>query len=294
MPVSPNQFAFEAIGTHWRVDLPPELPPPDAAAILDEVTARVAAFERTYSRFRDDSFTAALARRAGEHRLPADAAPLFTLYRRLYDATAGAFTPLIGQALAEAGYDATYSFQPCALTAVPAWDDVMRVEPPLLHLTRPVQLDFGAAGKGYLVDLIAGLLADRGLTEFTVDAGGDLRHFSASGRPLRIGLEHPADPAQAIGVATLGNAALCGSAGNRRRWANFHHTIDPRTLASPRGVLATWTVAATAAEADALTTCLFLVSPDQLTTTTFDYLILNADYTVNKSPGFPAEVFTEN
>ena len=36
-------------------------------------------------------------------------------------------------------------------------------------------IDVGAAGKGYLVDLVCDILRHEGLTEFAVDASGDLR-----------------------------------------------------------------------------------------------------------------------
>ena len=41
---------------------------------------------------------------------------------------------------------------------------------------RPVVIDIGAVGKGYLVDLIASILREVGLPGFIVIASGDLRH----------------------------------------------------------------------------------------------------------------------
>ena len=56
--------------------------------------------------------------------------------------------------------------------------------------------------------------------------------------------------------------------------------------------MATWTVAATAAEADALATCLFLVPTAQLAAEfQLSYLVLHRDLTASKSADFPAAIF---
>ncbi|MEI6511311.1 MAG: FAD:protein FMN transferase [Candidatus Uhrbacteria bacterium] len=285
-------FAFEAIGTHWKIDVFEELSAERKAALLAAIMARIEAFDRTYSRFRDDSTVMEMSKRAGTFELPEDAAPMLDVYRRLYDVTGGAFTPLIGQLMSDAGYDATYSLVAKPLSKPPAWDEMMVVEGRRVSTSRPVLLDFGAAGKGYLVDLVAEIVSSFGISAFCVDAGGDM--ICRGSEPTRVGLENPLATDEAIGVATIANGGICGSAGNRRAWGEFHHTIDPRTLASPRHVLATWTIAPTALIADALATCLFLVPADDLKSVyTSEYVILFADGSVERSPGAPVELFTQ-
>jgi thiamine biosynthesis lipoprotein len=218
---------------------------------------------------------------------------MFAMYRKLYDLTNGAFTPLIGQVLVDAGYDASYSLKPGMLHAPKAWDEVMTWHAPVLTTREPVQLDFGAAGKGYIVDLVGELIERDGVFDYCVDAGGDIRYRTSVGAPLRVGLENPADTKQAIGIATLGNASLCGSAGNRRAWAEFHHTINPHTLSSPKHLQAVWVIAETTLLADALTTALqFLSAADLRAVFTFEYLLLREDYSAEHSSGFPSELFT--
>lgn len=288
----PAPFAFEAIGTHWKIDIFEELSAERQAALLAEVMARIETFDRTYSRFRQDSIVTEMSKRAGTFELPEDAAPMLDVYRRLYDATGGAFTPLIGQVMADAGYDAAYSLKSKPLSRPSAWDDVMTVAGTTISTARSILLDFGAAGKGYLVDLVAEIIASFGIASFCVDAGGDM--VCRGPEPLRVGLENPRADDEAIGVATILNASICGSAGNRRAWGEFHHVIDTRTLSSPRHVLATWAIASTALVADAIATCLFLVPAEDLKTVyTFDYVILFADGTVERSPGAPVELFIE-
>lgn len=269
---------FEAIGTHWIIDsLHSEL--------LPKVHQRIAEFDLDYSRFRRDSLVAKIYDRPGRYRLPDDARPMLDLYHDLYRITQGKMTPLIGKALSDAGYDAKYSFKSQSLAPPPKWDDIV-YEHPYITTQTPILFDFGAAGKGYLIDLVGEILQEN----FTIDAGGDILHRDES--ELRVGLEHPENKNQVIGIATIRNQSICGSAGNRRRWGKFHHIINPQTLVSPDTILATWVVAKSALLADALATAVYLEDPNSLSPHyDFEYLILYSDYSVSKSTHFPAELF---
>lgn len=288
-----DALSFEAIGTHWEISSPEPIDAGARAELERAVHARIDSFDRDYSRFRDDSLVARMSRDAGTYTLPADGQPLLDLYRDLYRHTGGGFTPLIGQVLVDAGYDAQYSLKVGTPVRPPSWDEALEYAFPQLTLKQPALLDFGGAGKGYLVDIVAGLLAAHGLRSYTVDAGGDMLYASAAGAPLRVGLEDPRDTARALGVATITGGSICGSAGNRRTWGPYHHLIDPRTLASPRDVLATWVVADTALLADGLAGCLFFVPASALQPHYhFQHLALRADGSVEHSPDFPVELFT--
>lgn len=289
---SGTTFRFEAIGTRWQIDLAETLSAVDQATILSDIQKRIAVFDRDYSRFRADSLVTKMSRQAGYYTLPTDAEPLFDLYKRLYDLTDGAFTPLIGQTMVEAGYDAEYSLLPKTLHTPPAWDEALEYRYPKLEIKKPALLDIGAAGKGYIIDIVAELLSKKSIQSFCVDAGGDIFYQNVNRQALRVGLENPMDFKQAIGVANILNQSICGSAGNRRRWGKFHHIIDPRTLESPQNILAVWVVASTTIVADALATCLFLSPPATFVADfVFEYAIVYADFSLEKSVHFPAEFF---
>lgn len=289
-PLHNIQFHFEAIGTTWLIELYRSLKTSDQKKLLHNIDVRISTFDKHYSRFRSDSLVAAMAKDAGEYVLPADARPMLDLYQDLYENTAGAFTPLIGQTLSDAGYDAAYSLMPGVLAKPPSWDSVLDYQFPKLRIKQPSLLDFGSLGKGYLVDLLSVLLEEHGIDDFCINAGGDIIHKGSE--PIRIGLEHPDNITKAIGVATIQNRSLCGSAGNRRTWGDFHHIIDPRTLQSPRHIKATWVVADTAMIADGLATCLFFAVPDELRKDyNFEYAIVRDDNSLEYSTGFPGEFF---
>jgi len=288
-----EQISFSAIGTSWQIDIDQQLARYERELLFERVKRRIDIFDRAYSRFRPDSLVTEMSQKAGTFTLPPDAGPMLAVYRLMYELTDGLMTPLIGQALSDAGYDATYSLETKEMYVPPAWDDVMEWNAPTLSLRRPALLDFGAAGKGYLIDIIADVLADAGIRSFTVDAGGDMLHRDPSGKALRVGLEHPLDFQQVIGVASIANQSLCGSAGNRRAWGRFHHILNPQTLASPRDIAAIWVVAETTLLADALTTALFFVPASRLEPhVAFEYVIVRSDFSLEMSPGFPGEIFT--
>lgn len=281
---------FEAIGTHWHIDLKTSV---DTSTLVSHIRERIEKFEAVYSRFRPQSLITRMSQRAGTYTLPEDAEPMWTLYKELYQLTGGAFTPLIGSLLSEAGYDATYSLTPKTLHKPPAWEDVIDDSRyPEISLKKPVLIDVGSIGKGYLIDIVGTLLEENGIRDYCINAGGDIRHRSASSTPLRVALEHPMDFSLAAGMTTICNESLCGSAGSRRAWNQYHHIMDPRTLASPRHILTAWIKAKTTRIADALATCLFLVSAEELRPQfDFEYLILRPNMSAERSTGWKGELF---
>jgi FAD:protein FMN transferase len=287
LPRLPHTVGFHGIGTAWEIDSPTPLDP----GVLSAIEQRIAEYDRVYSRFRDDSLVARIAQQPGSYEFPPDAAPLFDLYRRLYEATDGAVTPLVGTALETLGYDRAYSLRPSgAPRAVPPWNEAFAWDGSRLTALRPVTVDVGAAGKGYLVDLVAGLLRAHGVDEYVVDASGDMLHRGSGS--LRVGLEHPLDPSKAIGVYELRNRALCASASNRRSWGDgLHHIIDAATGLPTRRVIATWVVADTALLADGLATALFFADEAQLSDFDFQFARMLANGHVEHSAQFDGELF---
>lgn len=219
-------------------------------------------------------------------------------YDRLHARTEGAVDPLVGRDPELLGYDRANSLTPDSAgirshsAARPQLSKDVRREVLSLLTRRPLVIDIGAAGKGYLVDIVAGILPEEGFMSFVIDGGGDLLH--AGDDPLRIGLEHPFDVGLAIGVAHLKDRALCASAVNRRAWGDgLHHLIDGRTGTPTRDVIATWVVADDAATADGLATALFFVSADHLERAfPFSSVRMFADCRAEVSADFCGELFT--
>jgi thiamine biosynthesis lipoprotein len=281
-------FAFEAIGTKWSIDIPHGIGL-DSEQIMRDIRTRVQAFEDEYSRFKEDSLVYTMYKKPGTYDLAPDAYPMLHLSEELYKLTGGKFTPIIGNVLEDAGYDKNYSLKKKDLRDVPAFDSVVKYSKEKITVKDNVLLDFGACGKGYLVDIVAEILTRHKVISYCIDASGDI--LVKSDVPLRVGLENPNDPQQIIGVVDLANKSICASSGSRRKWHGLHHIVDPFTKTSPTNVIATWVIAETAIVADALATCLFLVEPQQLATFSFEYLLLRPDFTIVRSANFPAELY---
>ena len=281
-----HRYCFEALGTQWAIDTAEEISPSLKTIIL----GRIDAFDKIYSRFRDDSLVTIISKKAGEYAFPTDVKKLFDFYKSLYDVTNGKVTPLIGDMIARAGYDATYSFQPQPQRPVLAWDEAMSWNGSILTTSQPVTLDIGAAGKGYAVDIVASIL-DEYINEYVIDASGDMRHKGVGDNT--VGLEHPYDPAKVIGSVEVQNKSLCASASNRRSWGEgMHHIFNPNKMAPTQEIVATWVIADEAMIADGLATALFFVKAEKLSSQyDFEYVRMHANGSVEYSPYFNGKLF---
>ena len=286
-------WSFDAIGTRWEIETAGALP----AGTQDEIRARIADFDRTWSRFRADSLVSQLAAApvaAAETGVasPRDAHAMLEVYRELSEATNGAVNPLVGEALARRGYDRDYTFVDRGAEPSPtAWTDLVRWSGGRLHAPVGRVVDVGAVGKGRLVDLVHEIVCRDASGRVVVDASGDL---SARGGPVRVGLEHPYDARRAIGVFEVTDAALCASATNRRAWGEgLHHVLDARTGEPVHRIAATWAVAADALHADAAATALFFDGgPELAASWGVDWVRMTTDGRLEWAPGSRAELFS--
>ncbi len=245
-----NVMAIErALGTGIIISSSKPIP----EHVEQRIRAFVDEYESVLSRFRADSLVSrmASAEHGGDFEFPAWAQPLFAIYSEFYAATHGAFDACVGADLLNLGYDNSVKFIPESAAnasensgsassswnkyhrALPVtWSDISRADgSTTLHTSQPVQLDFGAAGKGYFVDLVTQILKDELSDDlhansdshvdfdFLVNAGGDMRAcFSEENSQIKVALENPFDTTQAVGVASIASGALCASSAARRRW----------------------------------------------------------------------------
>lgn len=217
--------------------------------VQKRIRAFVDEYESVLSRFRADSLVSrmACADDGGDFEFPEWAGPLFTLYSEFYAATHGAFDACIGADLLALGYNNSVQFVPKSAASASddsdSWSNYRRALPvtwgnisrdcgsATLRTNQPVQLDFGAAGKGYFVDLVTQIIKEelsgdspsnsdsRADFDFLVNAGGDMRAcFSEENNQIKVALENPFDTTQAVAVASIASGALCASSSARRRW----------------------------------------------------------------------------
>jgi len=135
-------------------------------------------------------------------------------------------------------------------------------------ITKPgARVHLGGIGKGYAVDRGIALLRARGVTDFLIQAGGDLYASGLNGdRPWKLGINDPRGPAgRAFATIELSNATLSTSGDYERSFVKdgtrYHHIIDPDRGEPARGCRSVTIVAERAILADALSTGVFILGP---------------------------------
>lgn len=281
-----HNYQFEAIGTLWNV----EVETPLSIAEKKRIHEIIDAFDKAYSRFRDDSLVSrARAKAPSSFTFPDSVVEIFDMYVQLECITGGAVNPLVGTRLEQLGYDAHYSLRPTKTPASRPGVLAQTISRSGTTLTyrQPALLDIGAIGKGYVVDKVAEYVGLRH-TQYVVDAGGDM--VVLTDVPYAVGLEHPLDFSRIIGTIPMQNKSICGSSPNRRSWGEgLHHIIDATTGQPVQSdCVATWAIADTTMLADALTTALFFVPATTLKQHfgEFQYIIMRAngavEYTIDE------------
>ena len=186
-----SQLKFEAIGTLWTVDIHKELAEKEFQELTSAINKCVNRFDLLYSRFRNDSLITSLTKKKGMYQIPEDGKRMLQLYEKLYSISGGTFTPLVASLLSQTGYDSSYSFIPTHIDRPKKWEDVFTLSESGITLTEPVLLDFGALGKGELIDQIGYLLKQKKYSSYCIDGGGDILYRTDSSNVLKVGLEHP-------------------------------------------------------------------------------------------------------
>ena len=160
-------------------------------------------------------------------------------------------------------------------------------------------LDVGAVAKGYAVERIAQYLTEKGVEDYLLNVGGNVRAIGDSnGEPWQAGIENPdTSSAEAyVEILNLDNKSLVTS-GNYQRFyvvdgKNYHHIIDPETLMPCEKFVSVSVLTADSGYADALSTALFLMDYEegvQLVESTEDTeaMWVLPDGTKKYSSGFP-------
>lgn len=342
-----NVMAIErALGTGIIISSSVTIP----QRVQKRIRAFIEEYESVLSRFREDSLVSRMARaeHGGEFEFPAWAGPLFALYSEFYAATRGAFDACIGADLLALGYNNSVQFVPESAASAGknensssySWSNYRRALPitwsdisqdsgsATLCTNQPVQLDFGAAGKGYFVDLVTQIIKEELSEElpadldFLVNAGGDMRAcFSKENSQIKVALENPFDTAQAVGVASIASGALCASSNARRRWkvkeasclgkdaSGFEsnliatHLINALDGIPACDLCASWayvprkTCDFPTAYADALATALFVSQENDLQKIVqnvgAEFAVMQPNHALRKTCAFPARFFAE-
>lgn len=134
-----------------------------------------------------------------------------------------------------------------------------------------LQADLGGIAKGYGVDRVAAALEARGVRDYMVEVGGEVRVLgrNAAGHAWRIGVEEPdALPQRVRWVVALDGRAMATSGDYRNYFIEdgrrYSHEIDPASgMPIRHGLCSVTVVADDCMRADALATALIVLGAER-------------------------------
>lgn len=121
--------------------------------------------------------------------------------------------------------------------------------------------------KGYIVDRAAKVLKKNGIKNYLINAGGDIRVSGkkANRKPWTIAVQDPNKKGNYPAIVHMTSGAVATS-GNYEVYFDkervFHHIIDPHTGMSPITDVSVSVISKTTADADALSTAIFVMKPE--------------------------------
>jgi thiamine biosynthesis lipoprotein len=249
-PTETLRFAHDAMACTFGFALYGD----DRAYLLQAARAAAAEIDRIetlLSKFRPDSDIARI--NAATPDVPVQISPdtlaCLQLADTLYAQTGGAF-------------DIAFASEP-----TPADTPHLICDPAQLAVATThtgVTLDLGGLGKGYALDRALDILSEWQIPAARVDSGqSTVRTLGPppGDAPWQVAVRDPAQPERPLGHVRLNDRALSGSG----QTLHDHHIRDPRDGTSATRWAATWALAPTAAEADALSTACMLLPSQEAT-----------------------------
>lgn len=276
------RLSGQTMGTTWSVVLLPQPGGTDEKALKQHLQNRLDQINRLMSTYDPESEISRFNQESGNDwfAVSEETAEVVELSLEVSRLTDGAFDVTVGPLVELWGFGATQRRE-----QIPSPEEVSRAqagvgyrsielrrEPAAIRKKIPqLQLDLSAVAKGYAVDLLAGMLRQRGIDNYLVEVGGELQiaGHRADGEIWKIAIEKPLDdvrevsevfPMTDIGLATSGNYRNFYLENGQR----YSHTLDPVSGHPVAHKLASVTVLdRTSARADALATALMVLGEEK-------------------------------
>jgi len=204
---------------------------------------------------------------------------MYVLSRNLSVATRGAFNPTIGPLIKAWGFDFSDpqkmdSNTVKELLLSSGFSKFQFQEGRMWKVDEKARINFNAVAQGYSVDLMASILEDKGIENYYVELGGELK---VKGRNKNdewwvIGIDQPKDNNEDRELAariSLENAAMATS-GNYRKFyeidgKRYSHTLNPGTgYPVENNLLSATVVSSNCALSDALATAFMVMGVEEI------------------------------
>lgn len=248
-------YEFDAIGSRfWLKRLDGGI---FSSGLRAEIDQYVALFDLRYSRFRDDSLVSQLFDTGIISDPPEEMLRMLDYAKEMHVASDGVFDLTVAGTLSSLGYGSRKhagDIRPDLWSILEYSSEEIRCPPGIM-------LDFGGFGKGWLIDEIARIMREHGVTQYIVNGGGDL--LVQSDKPVTFALEDPHHPDTVYKTVSLEKGALACSNTIKRSWktdtGTKHHIVDPATGdSSDSSYVGSYVIAHTALIADTLATIVII------------------------------------
>ena len=148
--------------------------------------------------------------------------------------------------------------------------------------------------KGFIIDEAFRIMLHRGLSNFLINAGGDIRvkGVRKDGRPWKIAIQNPKKEAPYPDIISLSSGSIATSGDYEVYYDKekiFHHIVNPSTGLSPIELDSVSVVSQNALTSDALSTALFVLGPkgiDSLKNVPHECLMITRKGEVLRSTGW--------
>ena len=241
-----------------------------AHPVLERCGEIMAEVEGHLSRTLPESNVSAL-NSEGQAALDGDTLEALRTARAVCERTNGAFDPTVGALVElwdrcgeEGRMPATWELE--AACATVGSSHLQLTENGTATLSSGTQLDLGAVGKGYAIDLVRAYLESTDIPGGVISFGGNVAVFGqkTNGKPYRIGVRDPKNTAGVLGYLSMSEGVISVS-GDYERYVtingvHYHHILDPATgYPAENGLHSVAVICSDGAAADALSTALFVM-----------------------------------
>ncbi len=205
---------------------------------------------------------------------------VFREAERMYELTGGAFDITVGPLIDAWGFGPGERLDPDSamidsLLQFVGMDKVTLEENRVKKAHPNVRLDVNAIAQGYAVDVVARFLDEKGVSNYMVEIGGEIRTRGVNDRgvPWRIGIDKPVFGNRIPGrelqrIVAFSDLSLASS-GNYRKYYEMDgrkivHTVDPRSgYTRINQLLSTTIITGECITADAIATSCMVLGVDK-------------------------------
>jgi thiamine biosynthesis lipoprotein len=198
---------------------------------------------------------------------------LLQLSQKIAQESGGIFDPTLGQLTSLWDFQSDSPVPPSEKAIASALSksgsQFLSIDSERISLKGEALLDLGGIAKGYIAQQTVEYLKENEVSSALLSFGGNICAIGSKGdRPWRIGVADPQDPSSYIGYLDLQDTCAVTSGSYQRYFTfngvRYHHILNPQTgYPADSDIQSVTVVYPDSTVADALSTALFILGPEQ-------------------------------